>query len=438
MKEKLMLINITNMRHIGILIILLVFSFSKIEAQNVPQTFQNPILPGYHPDPSICRVGDDYYLVNSTFIWYPGLPVYHSKDLVNWELIGHGIHRPGQVNFDGLKDRLGAYAATIRYNNGLFYIINTCVGCGGNFYITAEDPAGPWSDPVWLKDAPGIDPSLMWDDGKCYYTGHMWVPEQEWPTQCGVWTQELDLDNQELTGRRELFTYGHANNASYTEGPHLYKINGKYLLIVSEGGTGLFHALSVHHSDSLWGPYVADMINPVITHRHLGKDYPVQAIGHGDLVQTQNGEWWCVTLGKRKVEGETLLGRETFLAKVEFEGQTPIFNPGHGKMLFEQQRPDLPWTPVEPEPVRDNFDSNELGLKWNFIRVPRDNFYNLNNNQLSISLRPEVIDSLMNSSLIIQRIRHHGFEATTKMNFTSRNRNEQAGLVIYSSFAPSI
>ncbi|MDW7691785.1 glycoside hydrolase family 43 protein [Flammeovirgaceae bacterium SG7u.111] len=402
------------------------------KGQDAPSTFENPILSGYHPDPSICRVGDDYYMVTSTFIWYPGIPIYHSKDLVNWELIGHGINRPDQLNFDGLIDKFGVFAVTIRHHEGTFYLITTCVGCEGNFYMTATDPAGPWSDPIWLKDAPGIDPSLMWDDdGKCYYTGHTWIEEQVWPTQCGIWLQELDLEKKKLVGERKILTYGHANNASYTEGPHLYKINGNYMLMLSEGGTGLFHALSVHHSDSLWGPYVTDMINPVITHRHLGNDYPIQAIGHGDLVQTQNDEWWCVTLGKRLVEGKATFTRETFLSKIEFDGKTPVFNRGQGKVLTELERPNLPWTPYKKEPKRDEFEDSSLALKWCSIRVPKEKNYNIEDGELNLRLRPKTLDSLVNSSLLVQRIRHHKFAVTTKLDFKSSKDNEQAGMVIY-------
>lgn len=423
------------MKNLYLSFCLLMFFFCSpylIEAQEGNGKFQNPILPGYHPDPSICRVGDDYYLVNSTFIWYPGIPIYHSKDLVNWELIGHGINREEQVDFKGLADREGIYAVTIRYQKGVFYLITTCVGCNGNFYMTAKNPAGPWSKPIWLKDAPGIDPSLMWDDdGKCYYTGHTWIEEQKWPTQCGIWLQELDLKQQKLVGQRKILTYGHANNASYTEGPHLYKINGKYMLLVSEGGTGLYHSLSVHHSDSLWGPYVANMINPVLSHRQFGENAPIQAVGHGDFVETQNGEWWAVTLGKRVIDGKTTLARETFLSKVNFEGKTPIFNEGQGKVLNEQQRPNLPWTTYEQAPAKDEFDDKELNMKWCFIRVPKKKFYEIKENELNISLLPEIVDSLVNTSLIIQRIEHHKFLASTKLSFTTSKKNEQAGLIIY-------
>jgi len=400
--------------------------------QEVPYHFDNPVLSGYHPDPSICRVGEDYYMVTSTFVWFPGIPVYHSKDLVNWELIGHGINRPDQLAFDGLADRSGVFAVTIRHHDGLFYLITTCVECKGNFYITATKPEGPWSDPIWIEDSPGIDPSLMWDDdGKCYYTGMTWINEQHWPTQCGIWTQELDLEKKKLVGERKIFTYGHANNASYTEGPHLYKINDKYLLLLSEGGTGLYHGLSVHHSDSLFGNYVADMINPVMTHRHLGNKYPIQATGHGDLVQTQNGEWWCVLLGKRLMGNEMTFTRETFLAKVDFEGQTPIFNQGHGKVLTTQQRPDLPWSPFPPKPAIDGFEKSEIDLKWCTIRTPKSDFYNLKNGRLNLQLKPEVAQEKVHSSILVQRIKQQHFEAATKMNFDTKKENEQAGLMLY-------
>lgn len=405
--------------------------------KNIPSTFKNPIISGFHPDPSICRVGEDYYLVNSSFEWYPGLPIYHSKDLVNWELVGYGIHRPNQVELpEGLGDSRGVYAPTIRYYNGLFYIINTCVQCEGNFYITAENPSGPWSDPVWLHSR-GIDPDLFWDvDGKCYYTGHANITGvNDWPQKNGAWMQELDLNNKKLVGPQKQLTHGHAKNARWTEGPHIYKIDGKYMLLVAEGGTGFHHSITVHHSDSIWGPYIPNHSNPVLTHRHLGNDYPVHSVGHGDLIQTQKGDWWFVGLGKRKIDGQTLLARETFLTPVEFqvqEGiQTPVFNPGIGQLSVEQKRPDLPWSPVNVVPVRDEFASSKLALQWNFLRTPYTDWYKLEKGSLVIKARPNVIDSLTNPSFIAQRIEHYYWEAATKVNFSSKNHNEQAGLVIY-------
>lgn len=399
--------------------------------QKIPVIFKNPIIPGFSPDPSVCRAGTDYYLVNSSFIWFPGIPIYHSKDLVNWQLIGHGITRPSQLNLNKVKDKDGIWAVTIRYHDGLFYLIGTASNCGGNFYMTAKDPAGEWSDPVWLKDAPGIDASIFWDDdGRCYYTGNRFDFKKTWPSQCAIWTQELDLNKQALTGERPILTYGYANNAASTEGPHLYKIDGKYLLLAAEGGTDYYHSVTAHHSNTLLGPYIADKTNPVLSHRQLGKDYPIQAVGHGDLVQTQNGEWWAVVLGKRVVNNLSLT-RETFLCKVQFEDGTPIFNPGYGRVLMEQQRPNLPWTPFKADAERDEFNSGTLALKWHFIRVPNEKFYSISNNQLKLQLLPAVADSLVSPGMIIQKITDQNFEAATKLSFKTVKDNEQAGLTIY-------
>ncbi len=400
--------------------------------QNAPEYFRNPILPGFNPDPSICRVGDDYYLVTSSFVFYPGIPIYHSRDLVSWELVGHGINRPGVVDMKGVSDNDGIWAVTIRYHKGLFYLITTASKSGGNFYITASDPKGPWSDPVWLKDATGIDPSLFWDDdGRCYYTGNSWDFKKSWPAQCAVWMQELDLGQKKLVGERKMLTYGHASNATYAEGPHIYKVDGKYLLLMAEGGSSYHHAVTAHQSNSLWGPYLADKVNPVLSHRHLGTKCPIQNLGHADLVQTQNGEWYAVVLGIRKIAGHNPLARETFLCKVEFENMTPVFNPGHGIVLSEQQRPNLPWAPVKQEPARDNFDSDSLSLKWYFVRIPQGKFYGIEKSQLKLLLQPEVVDSLVSSAMIVQKIRHHSYTAMAKLNFQTKKDSEQAGLVIY-------
>lgn len=412
--------------------IIFVAIFDNVAGQNVPERVDNPILPGFNPDPSICRVNDDYYLVTSSFTWYPGLPIYHSKDLINWEVIGHAINRPDMIDMNNLNDNDGIWAPTIRYHDGVFYLITTANKSGGNFYMTASDPKGPWSEPIWLKNATGIDPSLFWDeDGKCYYTGNSWSFKKSWSSQCAVWMQELDLNQKKLVGERKILTYGHANNATFAEGPHIYKIKDKYLLLMAEGGSGYHHAVTVHHSKSLWGPYIADKTNPVLTHRYLGTKCPLQSLGHADLVQTQNGEWYSVFLGKRILNGYNPLARETFMCKVEFENNTPIFNPGEGMILSTMRRPNLPWTPVKSEPDRDDFDVNNLASMWYFVRVPQKDFYTIQNGQLILSLQPEVVDSLVSSAMIIRKTKHHQFKATTRLIFQAKNINEQAGLIFY-------
>jgi alpha-N-arabinofuranosidase len=200
---------------------------------------------------------------------------------------------------------------------------------------------------------------------------------------------------------------------------------------MAEGGSGYHHAVTVHHSDSLWGPYMADKTNPVLTHRHLGKNYPIQHVGHADLVQAQNGEWYSVVLGIRNIGGYNPLARETFLCQVAFENGTPIYNPGHGMVLAEQARPNLPWTPVRQEPARDTFEKENLSSRWYFVRIPQKKFYNLSKDYLTLFLQPEVVDSLVSAAMIIQKIKHHHFTATTKLTFYTEKDNEQAGLIIY-------
>ncbi|PWJ37994.1 glycoside hydrolase family 43 protein [Sediminitomix flava] len=422
------------MKKIFLLFTFLIASLGSLVAQ--PETFKNPILPGFHPDPSICRVGEDYYLATSSFEWFPGVPIYHSKDLVNWELIGHALDRPEQLpKLINTKTSRGIYAPTLRYHEGTFYMITTCVQCDGNFYVTATDPAGPWSDPVWLPDAKGIDPSIFWDeDGRSWYTGAGRVQSLAgpWEKQNGIWLQEIDLKAGKMIGPKVQLTHGHGSMAHYTEGPHLYKIDGRYMLMVAEGGTGFPHAITVFESEDIKGPYIPSQINPVLTHRHLGSDYPITTIGHGDLVQTQNGDWWAVMLGKRQLSAGYLLARETFLTPVNFENGFPVFNQGHGKVLAEDKRPNLPWTPFTKLPAKDDFESSKLRLEYNFLRTPQSQWYQLNEGQLQVELRAEKLtDEQCNPSMIVKRLESEEFTASTKLSFKTKKLNEASGLTVF-------
>lgn len=301
----------------------------------------NPILKGFYPDPSICRVGGDYYLVNSTFSYVPGVPVFHSVNLADWEQIGNILTRRSQLVLDGASMSRGIYAPSIRYHKGLFYMITTNVSHGGNFYVTAADPAGEWSDPIYLKvpegaDA-GIDPSLYFEGDKCYYVGQRQKADARFYGDCEVWLQELDLIKGELVGKDYSLYAGAMKDACWVEGPHLYKIGDYYYITCAEMGTGFEHSICVARSKTLTGPYENCKCNPILTHRHLGRTYPIQNIGHGDLVDTPGGDWYLVMLGTRPLNSAAELGRETFLAKVEWEQGWPVVNPGEGKLLLGQE-----------------------------------------------------------------------------------------------------
>ena len=305
--------------------------------------FGNPILPGFYPDPSICRAGDDYWLVTSSFSYFPGIPIFHSLDLVNWEQLGHVLDRPSQLDLDGVGHSQGIYAPTIRYHDGLYFLITTLVGKQGNFIVTARNPAGPWSDPYWLEDAPGIDPSLYFsEDGRVWVTGTAEAPNAEYRGDNEIWMRELDLSRMKLTGPRFGLWRGAAKKAHWPEAPHLYKIGDWHYLMIAEGGTEYNHAVTIARSRDLTGPYEGNPANPILTHRHLGKGSPIWNAGHADLVQTQTGEWWMVCLASRPYGGSFRnMGRETFLAPVVWEDEWPVVSPGTGKLEFGYASPDV-------------------------------------------------------------------------------------------------
>lgn len=399
-------------------------------------TFHNPILPGFYPDPSICRVNEDYYLITSTFEYYPGIPIFHSKDLVHWNQIGHVLDRPSQLELDSIRPSGGVYAPTIRFHSGTFYVINTLVGKKGNFVVTATNPAGPWSDPYWIENAPGIDPSLFFDDdGRAYYTGNVRpdsVPKDS--KYRSIWLQELDLKSMKLVGERTIIlNEGALHGANNAEAPHLYKVRGMYYLIIAEGGTGENHAVTIFRSKNLRGPYEGNKKNPILTHRHLGTAYPIAATGHADMTDTQNGDWWMVTLGVRPYGGfHYNLGRETFLASVTWEDGWPVVNAGHGKVLEESPAPNLSTLQFPSVPACDNFDQARLGFIWNFIRTPREQFYTLSERTgyLRLKLRPQMITKWENPSFVGRRQQHINFSASLAMEFVPKSENESAGMVV--------
>jgi alpha-N-arabinofuranosidase len=245
-----------------------------------------PRPPGFHADPSVCRAGSDYYLVTSSFEYFPGVPVYRSRDLVHWRQVGHALTRESQLKLEGEKSSKGIFAPTIRCHAGTFYMITSNIENGGDFYVHTRDPAGEWSEPVPVKQKEwSMDPSLFFDDdGKVYYTRHGGGRDG------GVYQAEIDIATGKLAEEPKLVWKG--TGGIWPEGPHLYKVNSTYYLLISEGGTSYNHSLTVARSKSPWGPFEANPDNPILTHRKV-PDHPLQALGHADLVQTEAGAWWA-------------------------------------------------------------------------------------------------------------------------------------------------
>ena len=326
---------------------------------------RNPVIPGFHPDPSICRVGNDFYLVNSSFQYFPGVPIFHSKDLVNWQQIGNVLNRDSQLPLQGATSWQGVYAPTLRYHNGIYYMITTNVGNGGNFMVTATNPAGPWSEPIWLEQQ-GIDPSLYFEKGKCYMVSN---PDNT------IMLCEIDpKTGKQLTESKALWQ---GTGGRYPEGPHLYKKDGYYYLLISEGGTEMAHRLTIARSKKIDGPYVVNPANPLLTNCSLAGQYlSIQGTGHGDFVQATDSSWWVVFLAYRNYEGSYHhLGRETYLAPVEWKkDQWPIVNGGQPidtlmqvKTLAPQQprevaTRDVDWLHIQ-NPIRANYQQLGDGFR---------------------------------------------------------------------------
>ena len=298
-----------------------------------PGSYRNPILAGFHPDPSITRAGDRFYLVNSTFGYFPGIPVLESTDIVHWHQIGNVIERPSQLKLDGLGISRGVFAPAIAFHGGLFYVVSTAVDAGGSFLSIARNPAGPWSDPIWLPQLDGIDPALFFDDdGRTYVLNNGPPPgKPQYEGHRAIWIQEFDLAEHQLVGPRKVLLDGGVDFAQkpvWIEGPHLYRRGGWYYLMCAQGGTGSEHSEVVLRSHSPWGPYTPFVGNPILTQRDLpaGRADPVANAGHADLVEAPDGAWWAAFLASRPYERiHYNTGRETFLLPVEWRnGSRPV------------------------------------------------------------------------------------------------------------------
>ena len=355
----------------------------------------NPIIPGFYPDPSICRVGEDYYLVCSSFELCPGIPLFHSRDLAHWEQLCYVMTEENGFHVEKNCFNGGVMAPTIRYHNGTFYIINCNFSDRGNFIVTAKDPAGPWSEPHWLDDVPGIDASIFFDhDGRCIMMGtaNIW-PSETGGLRQGIWAAKYDIQNFRLAGEPVALWGGAMANAASPESPHLYHIGEYYYLLIAEGGTEYFHAAAVARSKSLFGPYEGYRGNPILTMRHLGERAAIQNAGHADLIELPDGSWYAVFLASRLIGGVSKnLGRETFLVPVRWEQGWPLFTPDTGKVEWEYDAPAcLPWEESPAKPVRDCFNGESLSLDWCFWGRPYERFYSLGGEGLTLRCLPQAL-----------------------------------------------
>ncbi|MDR0688425.1 MAG: glycoside hydrolase family 43 protein [Prevotellaceae bacterium] len=389
------------------------------------QGYQNPVLRGFNPDPSICRVGEDFYMVTSSFEYFPGLPIYHSKDLVSWRQIGHCLTRDSQLPLHRAPASGGLFAPSLRYHDGVFYVVCTNVSGGGNFFCTATDPAGPWSEPVWVA-INSIDPDIFWDDdGKTYFV----TQGDE-----GIRVTEIDIHTGKVIGPERLVWGGIGGR--FPEAPHIYKKDGFYYLLLGEGGTEYMHSATIGRSKNIYGPYESCPLNPILTHANRrGQGSPIQGTGHADLIQAPDGSWWMVFLGFRVTQPYAyyhVLGRETFLAPVDWpRGGWPQVN-GNGTVSLEMNVPTLPLHPLEKAPAQVDFDSDKLGFEWQYLRNPVRENYSLTEKKgfLRITASPFTLNEAESVSFVGRRQTEHEFTATTLLDFRPSAENEEAGVTL--------
>ncbi|HEY4246224.1 MAG TPA: glycoside hydrolase family 43 protein [Lacunisphaera sp.] len=405
--------------------------------------YRNPIRAGFYPDPSICQVGSDYFLINSTFGYFPGIPIFQSRDLVNWHQLGNVISRPTQLPYAGLGVSRGIFAPAISHHDGTFYVVCTMIDAGGNFVVTAKDPVGPWSDPTWLHFE-GIDPSLFFDDdgrawmvnngapvGKPLYDGHR-----------AIWVQEFDIPTQKMKGPRTVLVNGGVDLAKkpiWIEGPHLYKRDGWYYLSCAEGGTSTQHSQVVFRSRHVEGSFAPWSGNPILTQRDLSVNVPdaVTSTGHADLFQGPDKNWWAIFLGVRPYEGRfSPMGRETFLLPVKWtDDGWPSILPhgqrvplvGHGpEGLIAKADAGAPtqWTA--------NFHESQLDLAWIMLRSPAKPWWQVDaaDGKLLLTAQMATLNGHDNPSFIARRIQHAAFIASTRLE-VPKEPGVSAGLVLF-------
>ncbi len=418
-----------------------------VQAAYSQTTITNPILTGFYPDPSIVKVGPDYYLVNSTFSYFPGLPVMHSKDLKNWKQIGNVIDRPSQMDFMGERITRGLFAPAISYYNGVFYVTCTDIDHDGNFVVTATNPAGPWSNPVKIPQVRGIDPSVYFDEeeDKAYIIYNSDAPDYK-PLYSGHRTirmYEFDYKTLKVKGEEKQLVNGGVDLSKkpvWIEGPHIFKRNNWYYLYAAEGGTSVNHSEVILRSKSIWGPYVPYEGNPILTQRDLPADrkHPITSAGHAQFVEGPDGKMYSIFLAVRPYEGDFYnTGRETFIAPVEWIGDWPMIEHGEKALPYSYNTQIKEVKQKGALPHSGNFQytmlfDKGLDLSMLFMRTVDSSSFSVSKKRgLTLKLKPETISELGNPSFIGKRQQHLYSVAETELDFTASSPAEKAGLVAF-------
>ncbi|MBC6610014.1 glycoside hydrolase family 43 protein [Hymenobacter sp. BT507] len=429
-------------RFLTALAVPLLSSFS-LFAQSIE--LPNPILSGFYPDPSIVKVGPDYYLVNSTFSYFPGLPVMHSRDLKNWQQVGNVISRPSQMNFMGDRMTRGLFAPAIDYHNGTYYVTCTFIDHKGNFVVTAKNPAGPWSDPTYLPEVRGIDPSLFFEGDKAYVIYNSDPPDNK-PLYSGhrsIKVIELNPKMLQTVGEAKIVVNGGVDLSKkpvWIEGPHIMKRGNWYYLYAAEGGTSVNHTEVVFRGTSPMGPFTPYEHNPILSQRELPKDRkdPITSAGHAQFVEGPDGKTYAVFLAVRPYEGNHYnTGRETFIVPVEWKNEWPVMEPGPNGVQYSYTAkfPEVKQKGALPQNGNFSYTLNfdkQLAPELLFLRtVDSANFLLNKANGLTLKLKPETVAEFGNPAFVGKRQQHLYCTTETELAFAPKSADEKAGLVVF-------
>lgn len=411
-------------------------------------SYYNPVLAGWYSDPSICTNGKgDYFLVTSTFTFFPGVPIFHSRDLVNWEQVGHVLTRESQlVNMEKQHVSGGIFAPDIAYNpaNETYYMVTTNVGAG-NFFVKTQDPYGEWSDPIMLPEVAGIDPAFFFDeDGKGYIVNNDDAPDgkAEYDGHRTVRVVEFDPATDKCVGERKIVVNKGCRPEEkpiWCEGPHIYKEGGSYYLMTAEGGTSTWHSEVIYKGPTPFGPFAPWDANPILTQRTLeaGRENPVTCAGHADMVKTPDGDWWGVFLACRPLENDKEnLGRETFLLPVKWtEDGWPRFVENGDVVPLLGSKPGV----TRGEKVtfgnyarKDDFKDSVLDQEWMTLRGPASEYYSLTQNPGHLTVKCADVNSSEKAPLpyVCRRLNHHNFNCCTHMTFVPESDTQLAGMLL--------
>lgn len=410
---------------------------------------RNPVLKGFNPDPSIVRVGEDYFIATSTFEWFPGIQIHHSRDLVHWRLVNRPLRRPSQLDLSGVPDGCGVWAPCLTYTDGLFHLVYSVVlrygrttvsGANGlalrdfhNMLVTSDSIEGEWSDPVFLNSS-GFDPSLFHDDdGKTYLLNLLWDHRPGHQHFGGILLQEFSRAEQSLIGERRMIYAG--TDLGFTEGPHLLKRDGWYYLIVAEGGTGWNHAVTMARSRRIDGPYETCPTGPILTSKGR-PDSALQRAGHGDLVQASDGSWLIAYLCGRPLPGQRhcVMGREAAIQPMRWraDGWLETLD-GKGAPDLVSQSPEAETEATPPDIVRQDFDAADLPGEFQWLRSPYpDRLFSLTERPGFLRLYGrESLGSHFEQALVARRQQDFCYAATVMLEYSPRNFQQSAGLVVY-------